>query len=153
MDDDRYSHERSFSTFVSHTVGNACKFLIEEQIDPRGLSYKSRETPNGNVMGHDVLFEAYVESNYGSYAAWWRNNQNQTLLEMRVEFCNWRINKEKRIGFVDDEQKIGMLKSFDRMLNDAKKPPSEMPLLIPDWYTVDAIVIDSKMLKQYQLAK
>ncbi|MFT5302831.1 MAG: hypothetical protein ACI814_003648 [Mariniblastus sp.] len=46
-----------------------------------------------------------------------------------------------------------MLKSFDRMLIDAKKTPSEMPLQIPDWYTVDAIVMDIKMLKQYQLAK
>ena len=151
--DKRYSHERSFSTFVSHTVGDACQFLIDEQIDLRGMSYKSRETPAGNAMGHEVLFEAYVKSKYGTYAAWWRNNRTLSLKEMRLDFCNWRINKEKRLGFIDDNQRNEMMDSFDRMLENAKSNPDKMALPPPDWYTIDAIVVEIKKFRQYETAK
>ena len=151
--DNRYSHERSYSTFISHTVGDACQFLIDEQVDPRGMSYKSRDTPTGNTMGHAVMLEAYVQSKYGSYAAWWRNNKNLSLTEMRVNFCNWRINKEKRLGFVDADQRDGMMDSFERMLENAKSIPDDMPLPPPDWYTVDAIVMDIKMFRQHKSAQ
>ena len=151
--DKRYSHERSYSTFISHSVGDACQFLVDEQIDTRGLSYKSRDTPTGNSMGHAVLFEAYVKSNYGTYAAWWRNNNNLSLTEMRLEFCNWRINKEKRLGFVDDNQENGMMDSFDQMLQNAKSAPDTMPLPPPEWYTVDAIVMNIKMFRQDEPAQ
>ena len=151
--DNRYSHERSYSTFVSQTVGDACQFLLDEQIDPRGISYKSRDTPTGNTAGDAVLFEAYVESKYGTYAAWWRNSRNLSLTEMRVDFCIWRINKEKRLGFIDDNQKNGMMDSFDRMLENAKSRPGKMPLPPPDSYTVDAIVMDIKMFRQNETAK
>ena len=151
--DNRYSHERSYSTFISHSVGDACQFLIDEQIDPRGISYKSRETPTGTTMGYAVQFEAYVKSKYGSYAAWWRNNRNLSLVEMRVDFCKWRINKEKQLGFVDDDQRNRMLETFDRMLENAKSRPDQMPLPPPDWYTVDAIVMDITMFRQNEIAK
>ena len=104
-------------------------------------------------MGHAVLFEAYVKSNYGTYAAWWRNNNNLSLTEMRLEFCNWRINKEKRLGFVDDNQENGMMDSFDQMLENAKSAPDTMPLPPPEWYTVDAIVMNIKMFRQDEPAQ
>jgi hypothetical protein len=153
FNDNRYSHERSYSTFISHSVGDACKFLVEEQIDPRGMSYKWRESPNGSVMGYDVLFEAFVKSNYGSYASWWRNNRNHTLLEMRLAFCNWRINKEKQLGFVDDDQENEMLIEFDEMLKEAKTLPDKMHLPPPDWYTIDEIVMNIQIFRQHQQAE
>ena len=72
---------------------------------------------------------------------------------MRVNFCNWRINKEKRLGFIDDDQRDGMMNSFDRMLENAKSVPDKMPLPPPDWYTVDAIVTDIKMFRQNEFAQ
>ena len=151
--DERYSHERSYSTFISHTVGDACQFLVDDQVDLRGMSYKSRETPTGNSMGYEVQFEAYVKSKYGTYAAWWRNNKTLSLTEMRVNFCSWRIHKEKRLGFIDDNQRNGMMDSFDRMLENAHAAPETLALPPPDWYTVDAIVQYIKMFHQNETAK
>lgn len=85
------------------------------------MSYHSRKSPNGVVMGSEVLWEAYVKSKYGSYAAWWRSNRHSSVLTMRVKFCNWRIAEEKRYGFISDDQKAGMSKSFERMLAEAKQ--------------------------------
>ena len=72
---------------------------------------------------------------------------------MRVSFCNWRIDKEKQLGFVDDNQKSRMMGSFDRMIENAKTLPDKMLLPPPDWYTVDAIVMDIKMSEQYDFGK
>jgi len=40
-----------------------------------------------------------------------------------------------------------MLRSFDLMLDAAKKQPEEMPLPPPDEYTVDAIVFQILMME------
>ena len=101
----------------------------------------------------DFSFEAYVSWKYGSYAAWWRNKKHLSLAEMRVEFCEWRISGEKQLGFVDEDQKNRMMESFDLMLEKAKSPTSEMPLPVPDWYTVDAIVMEIKMLRKNEAFK
>lgn len=153
MSDERYSHERSWSIFVSHTVGDACRFIIESQVCPAGMGYKSRESPKGMIMGHEVHFESYVKSKYGSYAAWWRNNRSKSILEMRVAFSEWRIGKEKRIGFVDEKQQKRMQKSFERMRVEAAKPPQKMALPAPDWYSVDAIELEIILFKERILEK
>lgn len=142
LGDKRYSHERSYSTFVSHTVGDACRFLIGEQVTPSGgYGYKCRDTAGGgSATGYEASFEAYIKSKYGSYAAWWRNSRNLSLVEMRIKFCNWKIEKEKQLGFADEAQRDSMLEAFDRMLESAKSPPDKMPLPAPQGYSVDAIV-------------
>lgn len=59
---------------------------------------------------------------------------------MRIKFCNWKIEKEKQLGFADEAQRDSILEAFDRMLESAKSPPDKMPLPAPQGYSVDAIV-------------
>ena len=144
FEDNRYSHERSHATLVSHTVGDACRFLIAEQIDPRGISYKTRESPSGVIGGHEVLFATYVEENFGTYQTWWHTNKLKNVRDMKRDFCKWRIAKEIRLGFTDNEQKERMESHFERLEELANQQPKKMELPPPDWYTVDAIVMDIK---------
>ena len=138
FDDDRYSHHRSWSTFYPVSVGEACKLLIHEQVDIRGIMYKARESPNGNVIGYE--FDEYVRSHFGSYAAWWRANRNRSLREMRVATVEWRIEKEKAYGFISDEQTDSILSELERVRQKAERKPEVLELPPPDWYTVDELV-------------
>ena len=149
FDDDRYSHVKSSSVYYSVTVGDACQDLIDQQVGMGGVGYKWRDAPKGSDL--EIFdFENYVKSNYGSYAAWWRNNRTRTLPEMSIAYCNWRISQEERVGFVDDDQATSMRSSFKRLLSDAEKPPDEMPLPPPDWYTIDELVIEIQLREQFK---
>ena len=69
---------------------------------------------------------------------------------MSIAYCNWRISQEERVGFVDDDQATSMRSSFKRLLSDAEKPPDEMPLPPPDWYTIDELVIEIQLREQFK---
>jgi hypothetical protein len=146
FEDDRYSHEHCSSTYTSVSVGQACKRLIERQVDIRGIRYKSRETPGGSGMGLD--FDEYVYSNYGSYAAWWRINRFRSLKQMRIAVVRWRISEEKWRGFVSTEQRNSILGSLNEDLQDASDMGNSLQVWIPQ-HSIDALVNAYQERKRY----
>ena len=139
--DDRYSHERSSASFYEVSVGLACKYLIDGQLDVCGPMYKSRETPNGNLLGCD--FDEYVRSQFGSYAAWWRLNRNLSLREMRIATVEWRIQREKEFGFVAKEENsiLSQLAEALSKANEEYEPPKMPPPDVYRWI-VDELAYD-----------
>ena len=146
FDDQRYSHQRVSATFYPVSVGEACRHIIDEQVDPRGMMYKSRESPNGSEMGFH--FEAYVRKQFGSYAAYVRANRTTSLRDMRIEVAKSRIAHEKSAGFVSEEQRNQMLGSLERLLENARQKPETLELPVPDDFTIDALVY-SIQLRDY----
>lgn len=140
--DDRYSHERSWASYYEVSVGLACEYLIDEQLDVCGPMYKMRETPNGNLMGCD--FGELVQSQFGSYAAWWRLNRNLSLREMRIATVKWRIQREKEFGFVSKEEEnriLGQLAEALSVANEEYEPPAMPPPDVYRWM-VDRMAYD-----------
>lgn len=96
LDDNRYSMTRTFSTDVNLTVAQVCKELIEGKIEVLRFKYGSRENPIGRfVKEPDYISEVYA----GDYAAWWEEEGDRPLSEIQSAILNWRVAREREIGF------------------------------------------------------
>jgi len=117
LDDDRYSMTLSYSVEINHSVGEICGFIITGKISTRVGGYKSRTGTDG--AGHncpDYFYAVYKDD----LKQWWQENKDKSVLQMKVDALQWRIEEEKKIGFPDEESKKYYYYDLVHILNEIK---------------------------------
>lgn len=105
--DERYSFSGVYAAWRNHTVGDACRMIIEGQVDFYGYGYKSRDCPTGGHLVKPSYF--WNKDGAGDLRKWWTERQGRSLHELQIETLQWTIQKEENAGFIDEQQKAIIL--------------------------------------------
>ena len=115
VDDERYSYSAVFSASRNLSVGDACFMIVESQVDFYGTGYKARDGADGKPS---YLRHLRERKRLGQ---WWVDRRGRPLRELQVESLEWTIAQERLLGFVDDEQRVRILKPLEERLAELKK--------------------------------
>ncbi len=104
---DEPAYSLSFSTAImrAFSVGEVCFMILKDQVDLGEMNYKFRPGSDGK----DHVFKGYFSQFSGGrwysqdgLRTWWRGHRQMTLREMQVEALQWRIERERAVGFPGD---------------------------------------------------
>lgn len=119
VDDERYSYSAVFSASRNLSVGDACFMIVESQVDFYGTGYKARDGADGRrAVKPSYLRHLRERKRLGQ---WWVDRRGRPLRELQVESLEWTIAQERLLGFVDDEQRVRILKPLEERLAELKK--------------------------------
>ena len=107
LKDREYSCSISISLpYRSLYVGDVCFMIIEAQVDLSGMPYKARKGADSRQHNHPGYFSKYCGNAWYSQEGllkWWNEHDNRSVREMQIEALEWTIDRERSIGFPDDE--------------------------------------------------
>lgn len=118
-DDPRFSYSASYAAWVNHSVGEACYFIIESQVDFYGYGYKARKGSDGQP--HSKL--RFMWTNYHEkkqLETWLAERKGKSLAELQIEALEWTIAQEQTAGFSDKEQEDSILDPLMKRLRELK---------------------------------
>jgi len=103
MNDEGYSLSIETAVVRGLSVGEVCFLIIEQQVDPSPMRYKSRTGSDGKSHSCKGYFSQHLRKNRDreEMRRWWEKYQKLTLREMQIEAYEWRIASELKIGFLD----------------------------------------------------
>jgi hypothetical protein len=113
-DDPRFSYIMAVQAYHNYSVGEACFFIIQEQVSPDEDFYLSRHRPGGGTFVQPFYMNT-IRQNPG-LRAWWEGHKNLTLRDLQVEALEWTIQQEKVTGFTDDVERRRVLDPLERRL-------------------------------------
>lgn len=115
-----YSLSRSMSIMRSFSVGEVCFMILEDQVDLGKMNYKGRPGSDGKSHQFKGYFSQFSGGRWYSQdglRAWWRGHRQMTLREMQVEALQWRIERERAIGFPGEGDRERYLKPLLEQLD------------------------------------
>jgi len=120
-DDAAYSLSISTSILASQSVGEVCRQIIESQISPVVMTYKSRPGADGKWHGFPS-FRAIQYLRGRTYREvlqeWWQMDQSRQLRDMQIEALRWQIDHEQKIGFASAKDREEYLAPLLKMLEE-----------------------------------
>lgn len=110
--DDRYSRSIVTAAWVNYTVGNSVAQIMAEGIEFSGYGYKWRKNKSGSngepsfgLMLREIGLEKYAE-----------HASTRTKTELQKEFVTWKLDQERKHGFVDAEQESKITEPYLKWL-------------------------------------
>jgi hypothetical protein len=112
-------------TFLHLTVGQICRAIIYDQLQPHG-TYPKGFDPDRN-RARQPRRPGYPSTFLGSQQAakqWWMKNKNQTLRQMQLQALDWVIAEEaKRRGDFTDKERQKLQQLRKTLAKDGKTLP------------------------------
>jgi hypothetical protein len=108
LDDKEYCLSFSTAVFRGFSVGEVCFMILEGQVDPAPGSYKSRLGTDGREHNHRGYLSKFCGEDWFTKKGveqWWQGHQHQTLREMQMTALRWAIERERHIGFPQEDDK------------------------------------------------
>ncbi|MBB6430953.1 hypothetical protein [Algisphaera agarilytica] len=123
IDDERYSYSGVYAAWRNHSVGDACFFIIQSQVEYYGYGYKSRQAPSTGSTAPSFTKPSYLYAmrNHG-LEAWWEERKYLSLQELQIEALEWTIEQEVSAGFTNPEQKKIILEPLENRLAELRVP-------------------------------
>jgi hypothetical protein len=121
VEDEGYSMSIYTSILSSRTVGGVCADIIDHQIDPVGMRYKTRTGSDGKWHGFNgppSIDYASHKSRREAYRAWWLANKDRSLCGIQQAAVRWHIKREQEIGFPDPDDREHYLVPLTKMLDE-----------------------------------
>ena len=113
ISDDRYSYSGVYAAWVNNSVGTMIADIMAEGIEPHIGGYKGRENPTGS-NGHPSFGEMVRElGGFEKYAA---HAKDCSKAELRKDYIQWHIAKERSYGFVDAEQEKKVIGNYLKLV-------------------------------------
>jgi len=102
IQDKRYSMTRLYAAYVNHSVGSVCELIIKGHVEVVEVRYKSRKGADGEWHGCPAL----IHDKYGNdLQKWWAANKEKDLRQMQIEALKWKIEEERKVGFIDAKER------------------------------------------------
>ena len=131
--DDRYC--RSTCSALSGgwqnvTVGNECRTIIFDQLQPYGYWQRTDSDPRGKTA-RPSCDKAFFDTQDNA-KEWWGRHQEKSLREMQLTIANWIVSEEsKRPDDFSDRERTHMKRIRDQLANDTN------PLKSGNFYWTD----------------
>jgi hypothetical protein len=111
--DDRYSYSGVYAAWVNNSVGTMIADIMAEGIEPHLGGYKGRKNPTGS-NGHPSFGE--MVRKLGGFEKYAAQAQGRSKTELRKDYIQWHIAKERSYGFIDHEQERKVIGEYLKML-------------------------------------
>jgi hypothetical protein len=111
--DDRYSYSGVYAAWVNNSVGTMIKDIMADGIEPHIGGYKWRKNSTGSNGQPD--FELMAKE-FGGFEKYAERAKQLSKAELRREYVQWHIAKERGYGFTDSEQESKVLNPYLKLL-------------------------------------
>jgi hypothetical protein len=120
--DERYCRTIEVAEYVNQSVGEVCRDIVSDQLQPYGVSQAGYADPRGKPLRPDYM--GMFLGSQESALKWWEKTKDKSLSQMQLEALDWVIAEEAKrpADFKDKEQ--GHLQALRKKLVEGGKPLS-----------------------------
>jgi hypothetical protein len=104
-EDKRYCLTTAVAAYVNESVGDVCRSIIADQLQPYGIHQKGYADPRGKPLRPNYA-GTFLKSQKVA-RQWWKKHKDKTLRQMQLEVLDWVIAGEAKRprDFTDAERR------------------------------------------------
>jgi hypothetical protein len=113
--DDRYSYSDVSAAWINISVGQMVVEIMAEGIQPHLGSYKFRKNPKGSNGPPSF---AQMVKEFGGFEKYALHAKGRSKAELRNEYVQWLVAKERNYGFIDQAQQQNVIGAYLKLINE-----------------------------------